>query len=289
MKLFYAFTSLLLVFGLAHGQIRIGGSDLLTPNFDAALTEYADSRDLDLTIDFTGSYPGMEGLKKGSLDLAVVAIPVGGDLPGEGLRAIPFASKVLAIAVPQANPLNQITMQQLAAIFGESEASNITRWGQLGLTGEWSSRSIAVASVSQAQHTLALDLFRHQVLQSRNTKPNLSEAPDINSLRRFLSQDNSSIALLHRIPADGAGMKILPIARTNTDLAFGPNPETVANNDYPLVLPLYLVFPTEGAGELKDLLRYMVSEEAAEALEGSDLTPLPSQQRQRLYLEFERF
>ncbi len=288
MKLIYAFSSLLILASLAHGQIRIGGSDLLDPNFSSALIDYAEARDMDVTAHFVGSYPAIDALKKGELDLAIVAIPVGAELPGDGLRTVALASKVLAVIVPQANPINQISMRQLAAVFGEAESSNFTRWGQLGLTGDWSARSIGVGSISQSQHALALDLFRHQVLQSRNIKRNVAQMSDIAAIRRQFQQDTSGIALLHRVPTNSDGIKVLPIARADEDLAYGPTPERVASNEYPLRLPIYLVFPAEKAGHLKEMLRYIVSEEAAEALDASDLIALPSQQRQRLFLEFER-
>jgi ABC-type phosphate transport system substrate-binding protein len=45
-----------------------------------------------------------------------------------------------AVFVNARNPIERITVQQLAAIFGR--APTITRWGQLGLTGEWADRPI---------------------------------------------------------------------------------------------------------------------------------------------------
>lgn len=288
MKLFYAFISLSFFAVLAHGQTRIGGSDLLEPHFADALTEYAESRDLSLSADFAGSYPGIEGLKRGELDMAVIAVPVGGEMPDESYRAVKIASKVLAVAVPADNPLNQITLEQLGAIFGSAEGTVIGRWGELGLSGEWASRSIVARTVSRAEHTLTLDLFRHQVLESRALKGNVAEASDLESIRRSFQEDGSGIALLDRVPSDQNGMKILPIARSQTDFAHGPTPEAVANENYPLYLPLYLVFSPEKAAELKEFLRFAASEEAATALESSNLIPLPDQKRQRLYLEFER-
>ena len=47
-----------------------------------------------------------------------------------------------AVFVNARNPLERITLPQLAAVFGRSPT--ITRWGQLGLTGEWADRPIAL-------------------------------------------------------------------------------------------------------------------------------------------------
>lgn len=274
--------------GLLHGQLRIGGSDLMEPHFREAIVEYATARDLDVAVHFAGSYPAVDALKKGEIDLAILAIPDGGDVPEGDLRSVHLASKALAIVVPQANPLNQITLLQLAAIFGEAEASNVTRWGQLGLTGDWASRSISLGSVSRQDHTLAVDLFRHQVLQSREMKRNVAESPGVEAIRLRMQQDQHGIALVDRIPSRLEGIKLLPVARSETELAVGPSLQSISNSDYPLRLPLYLVFARDRAGDLKEILRYLVSEEAAEAIAACGLTPLSDQQRQGLYFEFER-
>lgn len=288
MKLFYVFSSLLLIAGLAHGQLRVGGSDLLEPHFSEALVEDAENRDTDMTINFAGSYPAMQSLRDGDLDLAILAIPEGQEIPEGDFRSIHLASKVLAIVVSDANPLNQMTVRQLAAVFGDAEASDITRWGQLGLTGEWASRSISLGTVSQSDHTLALDLFRHTVLQSRNMKRNVSEASGAEAVLRRLQQDTHSIALLDRMPSEAEGVKVLPIAQTGEDLAYEPTLENISNDDYPLHLPLYMVFPEERSGDLKDVLRFMIGDEAAQAIAACDLAPLSEQQRQSLLFEFER-
>lgn len=288
MKFFYLFSPFLFIAGLAHGEIRIGGSDLLAEHFGPALVAYADSRDLDAQVDFLGSYPGLEGVKNGSLDLAVVAIPDGMEVPEGELRAEYIGAQVLAVAVAEGNPLSQINLRQLAGVFGDSEAVNITRWGELGLAGEWSTRSIAAGTVSASEHTLAVDLFRHSVLSSRRIRGNVAQFDDLEGIRRRFQAENDGIALLHRVPTDARGFKILSIARDDTDLAQSPSPSNVASNQYSLRLPLYLVFPKAKEGELKDFLRYIVSEEAAEALEQSYLVPLPDSERDRLGFEFER-
>lgn len=288
MKSIYLFLSVFVIAGAARGEIRIGGSDLLASHFAPALAAYAESRGIEAKVEFHGSYSGLEGLKNGSIDLAIIAVPDGKGLPEGGFRKEYLGAKVAAVMVSEANPVSQVTLRQLGGIFGESEATNLTRWGQLGLGGEWSARSVVPSAVSSAEHTLTLDLFRHTVLQSRPLRRGLVEADGIETIRRRLQQDTQGIALLHRVPADLSGMKILDVARGDADIAYGPSANAIASNDYPLRLPLYLVFPEAEGAKLKDLLRFIASEEAAEALAETGLVALPGSQRQRLYFEFER-
>jgi phosphate transport system substrate-binding protein len=49
----------------------------------------------------------------------------------------------LALYVNKANPIERLTLDQVAQIFGSGhEQGDITRWSQLGLAGEWAGRAI---------------------------------------------------------------------------------------------------------------------------------------------------
>lgn len=273
----------------ADARLKIAGSDLLDPALTGAIEEFAAAENIEIEVAFKGSYPAMEAIKSGAVDLAVVAIPQGGEQPAEPYQTLRLASKVVAVAVSQNNPMNQITIQQLGSVFGQGEGSVMTRWGDLGLTGEWASRAIAGRSISRERHALAVDLFRHQALGARSMKANIAESPDLASIQAALRDDAGSIAIIHRVPTDASGIKILPIASTSSDFAHSPTPETIASGDYPLTLPIHIVFSGDSPGEeVKDLLRFLLSDQAAEAIEASDLTPLPGPVRQRRIFDVER-
>jgi ABC-type phosphate transport system substrate-binding protein len=289
MKSFYvAFLFVSFCASVLNGQLRVGGSDLLAPHLQKALNDYTEARGLEAEVDFAGSYGAFERLRNGELDLAIVAVPDGGRLPEDEFRVVHFASLVVTLAVPAGNPLNQVTMSQLTSLYGEADAAAITRWGQFGLRGEWAARSISLGAVSPVKHGLALDLFRHTVLQARGLRRTLAYYENVEAVRRRFAQDSAGIAILNRIPAQQEGMKVLAVARTDDGLAHPPTLETVAAGEYPLRLPLYLVFAPDRGAEVRDIARFLVGDEASEAVEASGLAPLPEPRRQRLFFEFER-
>lgn len=289
MKLINLFLLSLILGALAtHGQIRIGGSDLLTPELETAISRYAEARDIEVSIDLSGSYRGMEDLRSGQLDLAFLAIPDGRANAMEGIRLMPIAFKSIAVVVSPANPINQLTYPELGGIFGQSEAANITRWGQLGLTGEWSGRSIALVALGPTQPNLALDMFRHTVLRSPTLRRTIAYVDSTERLIQQLAQDTTTIGLLPTVPALQDGLKLLSLSNAEMGVAHQPTPENIASGDYPLRLPIYLAFSEIRAREIVDILRFVVSDEAAEAIRNSGLVPLPAGQRQRMAFEIER-
>jgi len=250
--------------------------------------EYAGSRDLPVEMDMSGSYLAMEGLKQDNIDVALLAIPLDQEVPADSFRSVVLAHKVVTVAVPPSNPLTQISLSQLAAVYGDAEASNITRWGQLGLTAEWSSRSIAIVSVPPTTHSLTVDLFRHTVMQGPSFKRSLTYVDNVDRLRQRFTQDNSAIGLLPTIPSNQQGMKLLALSSGEGGLAHQPTADSVSNELYPLRLPVYLSFPLLRGAEVRDILRFLVTDEAAQAIAESGLIPLTRAQRERLALDFER-
>src|SRR5687768_7912717 len=53
--------------------LRVAGSDLLGPEFEAALKAFSTRTSLSVTTSFTGSRVGLEDLKAGRADVALVA------------------------------------------------------------------------------------------------------------------------------------------------------------------------------------------------------------------------
>lgn len=56
----------------------------------------------------------------------------------------PYQAFALGVFVNHSNPLTQLTLEQVAAVFGCGPGRNLRTWGQLGLTGRWASKAIHV-------------------------------------------------------------------------------------------------------------------------------------------------
>ncbi len=63
----------------------------------------------------------------------------------------------LAVYVHKDNPIKELTLAQVEAIFGKSRKrgykQNVTTWGQLGLTGDWANRPIGLYGRNSASGT----------------------------------------------------------------------------------------------------------------------------------------
>jgi phosphate transport system substrate-binding protein len=56
----------------------------------------------------------------------------------------PYQAFALGVFVNKQNPLTKLTLQQAASVFGCGPGGHVTKWGQLGLTGEWADKPIHI-------------------------------------------------------------------------------------------------------------------------------------------------
>ena len=85
----------------------------------------------------------------------------------------------LAVYVHKDNPIKELSLAQVEAIFGKSRKrgykQNVTTWGQLGLTGEWADRPIGLYGRNSASGTYGF--FKEHVLKNGDYKDTVKEQP----------------------------------------------------------------------------------------------------------------
>ena len=93
--------------------------------------------------------------------------------------AIPVAIDALAVYVNKDNPIKGLSMPQVDAIFSSTRkcggAADITKWGQVGLTGEWADRAIAIYGRNSVSGTYGY--FKEHALCKGDFKKNVAEQP----------------------------------------------------------------------------------------------------------------
>ena len=101
----------------------------------------------------------------------------------------------LAVYVHRDNPIKQLSLAQVEAIFGKSRRrgfkQNVTTWGQLGLTGDWANRPIGLYGRNSASGTYGF--FREHVLRNGDYKDTVKEQPGSASVVQGITEDRYAI------------------------------------------------------------------------------------------------
>jgi len=304
---------LVLLFAVAscHGQtpIRVWGS----PQMSGVLRLWERGfrkrhPDIRFQEQLHGTASGIAGLYTGVADIALMGreiwpietLAFQSVLPWKPLEIevatgsydIPKSTYALVVYVHKSNPLSQLTLEQLAAVFGRPLAggSPAHSWDDLGLGGEWAGKPIHPYNFDY-DNDKAL-FFRRRVFQDRyrwdsgttefsNRTNSRGETVDSGQLiLDALARDPLGIAVSNPYYAN-RDVKPLALAVSDKE-AVAASVETVRNRTYPLTRTLYIYVNRDPKKPLElkvgEFLRYVLSAEGQQDVqrEGTYL-PLTSE------------
>ena len=265
---------------IAFAQLcRVGGSDWLAPIFQKAFSEQVASSGVVLDMHFRGSIPAKQDIQEGSIDVAIIASPKKEDF-GPEWKVVPFGFEVALVGVHPENPLSEISYEQLRGVFGMSE--NVDRWTDLGLTGAWATRTIQ--PLLPPKNSGATVLFLHDVLGRGDVRPTVRWVDEVGQLEQRLNVDLGAIAVFPYTQKVEA-VKMLAVAGKGKEgVSFNPTQENVFYGDYPLRLPLYLVFSSQASKSTQKVIQVLLGEGVASRLAEGGVCPLPKKVRERTLL-----
>ncbi len=272
------------IFSISRADIRIVGTDLMAEAISGPVRAFSDASGLTVKVSMEGTLPGQRAFSEGAAEIFIAASPEG-DFPLQaGLVVKALAHQVAVVVVHESNPLDEITLQQLARLYGGQGGSQTLRWNELGVAGLMASSTIRTV-IYDSRTNLLGELVRAKALDRAPFRETLERLRTLPRAYEVLSSDASAIGILPRYPSQ-RGMKVLRVGgNSRDDIGFDPNPDNVYYGSYQLRLPFFLVFRTEDWGLLQPLITLLYGSDFASVLEQSDLQPLSENLRQRIILE----
>lgn len=188
----------------------------------------------------------------------------------------PQRTTAQAIFVNAANPVKRITLPQLAAIFGAHPT--ITRWGQLGATGERAGRPISIYT----PRLVAPNATSMQVMVLHGGEWNAAiRQGSIADTAAAIARDPDAIGF-GGFEEGGAGLGTLAVARAAGGPYFEGNYETASSGHYPLTRYMYIRLDRKPGVPIpppvKEFLRYILSREGQEPILYSAYYPLSARE-----------
>lgn len=211
-----------------------------------------------------------------------------------------------AVVVSKDNPLNEISLDELDRVFGSERSggwilqdnnylftskfargpeTNIRKWGQLGLKGEFANKEIETFGYSAPGFATSIE--RNWFHWSKKYNPNFKEYVEV----KQATPDAAGAAVASERPLEElsknkymigiAGMmhvrdypdvKVLKISRKKGEPAVALMPENVVNRSYPLIRDAYFYVnkPPKGMGyidpKVREFMRFVLSREGQEII-----------------------
>lgn len=267
--------------GEASGQsiIKNKGSDTMVNLAQAWAEVYSGISDtVSVEVSGGGSGTGVAALINGTVDIANCSRQI---KPKEKEEATKNTGKepiefivgydALAVYVHKDNPLNEITIPQLAEIYGEE--GTITRWDHLGIANS-GCRSDKIIRISRQSNSGTYFYFREALLgKERDFESGSLDLHGSKDVVEVIGRTHCAIGY------SGMGyatdhVKMLKVATTADQPYYAPNLENVIAKTYPIARPLYMYSLGEPTGEAKAYLDWILSEEGQKIVEELGFVPV---------------
>ncbi len=260
------------------GNITVKGSDTLVVLAQKWAEVYMRKHaEVKIQVTGGGSGVGLAALQNSQTDLADASRPI---KPAERAACIkafnksPREYKVcldgLSVYVNSANPLTELTVEQLEKIF----TGKVKNWKDVG------GADAPITVYSRENSSGTYEFFKEHVLKGADFVASAQTMPGTAALLQAVSKDAAGIG--YGGAAYGQGAKALKIKKDESSPAIEANEENVLSGKYPIWRYLFVYLsPDKDKGEIADYLNWIRSDEGQKIVKDIGYYPLPEKLREK--------
>jgi len=257
-------------------MIQIKGSDTIVNLSQAWAEEFMTANPkTSLAVTGGGSGTGIAALINGTTDIANASRKIKKKEIDDAQKAgyypeeFEVAIDALAVIVNPANPVKELTIDQLSDIF----TGKITNWNEVG------GKDQKILVLSRERNSGTHMYFLENVLRKGNEKGPEQFAPAVLMLPSSEAIINETSTSESAIGYDGLGyvtekVKTIAVAAKSGDPFVQPSKETATNRTYPIWRFLHMYTGFKPRGETKAFIDFALSEKGQKIVEDMGFVPL---------------
>jgi phosphate transport system substrate-binding protein len=256
-------------------SITIKGSDTMVI-LGQRWAEVYMSKNRGVTIQVTGggSGTGIAALINGTTDIAESSRPMKAKemadakaRSGKDVLELPVAVDGLAVYVHESNRINELSVQQIRAIY----TGAVKNWKEVGGADE------RIILYSRENNSGTYVYFKEHVLENADFFPTAQTLPGTAAVINAVAKDRRGIG--YGGIAYGKGIKHLRVKQDAKSPGVDPTMEKVLSGEYPISRHLYFYFSGMPAGDLKAFAEWVVSKDGQQVVENVGYYPLSEKDR----------
>jgi len=231
-----------------QGKLVLTGSSTVAP-LAAEIAKRYESEHPGVRIDVQsgGSSRGIADARQGVADIGMVSRALKEN--EQDLQAFAIAKDGVSVILHQANPVQQLSDQQIVDIY----TKKITNWQAVG------GKNAPITVVNKAEGRSTLELFAHYFkLEPKDIKADVVIGDNEQGIKTVAGNPNAigyvSIGSAEYNATHGTPIKLLPVKGVAASIA------NVASEKFPISRPLNLVTKTAPTGLQKDFIEFARSQ-----------------------------
>jgi phosphate transport system substrate-binding protein len=180
-------------------------------------------------------------------------------------------AQTIGFYVNDDNPLASLTLDQVRELYAKGGA--LSKWGQLGLTGDWAERPIELWGLKRPSGVA--NYLQTRVLGGRefrtgiNERVNQDDVPALDAITTGIASSRYAIGY-SGLGSARSGIKVLALAERDGAATVAPTRENVAAHRYPLARFVY-IYVNRAPGKpldpnVREFLRLVLSREGQEVV-----------------------
>jgi phosphate transport system substrate-binding protein len=195
--------------------------------------------------------------------------------------AVGVAIDALAVYVNKDNPIKGLSLEEVDAAMSVGRkcgaAADITKWGQLGLTGEWANRDIAMYGRNSVSGTYGF--YKDVALCKGDFKRNVAEQPGSASVVQSVATQINALGY-SGIGYKTSGVRALPLSKKKGQPFVEPDAAHAIDGTYPLARVLYVYVnkkPNQPLAPLeREFFKMVLSKQGQEVTIKDGFVPVPA-------------
>lgn len=227
-----------------------------------AAEAYTEQTGVSVLVSGLGSSAGIEAVSNDTADIATSSRGLNAQEQELGLTTIPIAHDGIAVIVNPENPVQNLSVEQLRAIY----AGQITNWSEVG--GE----DLAIQLVNRDEASGTREAFKSIIMNGEPFDRRAAVLSGTGQVRDVVSRTRGAIGYISMgfVESKYAETQVRAINVNHVE----PSEKTVASGGYPISRDLYFFTKGEPSAEAQGYIEYVLSDEMDEQIREAGFIPV---------------
>ncbi|WP_370551421.1 phosphate ABC transporter substrate-binding protein [Collinsella sp. D33t1_170424_A12] len=247
---------------VSTGSITVAGSTTCLPIAEVAAESYTEQTGVSVLVSGLGSSAGIEAVSNDTADIATSSRGLNAQEQDLGLTTIPIAHDGIAVIVNPDNPVQNLSVDQLRAIY----AGEVTNWSEVG--GE----DLPIQLVNRDEASGTREAFKSIIMDGTPFDRRAAVLSGTGQVRDVVSRTRGAIGYISMgfVESKYAQTQVRAISVNHVE----PSEKTVASGGYPISRDLYFFTKGEPSDEAQGYIEYVLSDEMDDQIREAGFIPV---------------